>query len=74
MRCLHQALADFLTEHPMPKDYFFYKYMISHAFSLLEPCLSNAAEYQALIVGLELALESGITMLEAFGDSRLIVN
>ncbi|XXG85706.1 hypothetical protein AAC387_Pa11g0740 [Persea americana] len=117
-----QALADFLTEHLLPKDsplrddlrdkpvysvetstpnaswnmYFdgatrtnekgkpisgigilFVspdKYMIPHAFSLLEPCSNNAAEYQALIIGLELALESGITMLEAFGDSQLIVN
>ncbi|XXG88174.1 hypothetical protein AAC387_Pa12g0418 [Persea americana] len=117
-----QALADFLTEHPLPKDsplrddlpdepvynvetsspnaswnmYFdgatrtnvkgklisgigilFVspdKYMIPHAFSLLEPCSHNAAEYQALFIGLELALESGITMLEAFGDSQLIVN
>ena len=50
------------------------KYMIPHAFSLLEPCSNNAAEYQALIIGLELTLESGITMLEAFGDSQLIVN
>ncbi|MBY3556089.1 ribonuclease HI family protein, partial [Modestobacter lapidis] len=50
------------------------KYMIPHAFSLLEPCSNNAAEYQALIVGLELALESGITVLEAFGDSQLIIN
>ncbi|XXG41869.1 hypothetical protein AAC387_Pa01g2243 [Persea americana] len=48
--------------------------MISHAFSLLEPCSNNVAEYQALIVGLGLALESSITTLEAFGDSQLIVN
>ncbi|XXG85664.1 hypothetical protein AAC387_Pa11g0701 [Persea americana] len=34
------------------------KYMIPHAFSLLEPCSNNAAEYQALIIGLELALKS----------------
>ncbi|XXG68190.1 hypothetical protein AAC387_Pa06g1334 [Persea americana] len=112
-----QALADFLAEHPLPKDsplrddlpdepvynveisslnaswnmYFDCatrtnekgklisgigilfvrpnKYMIPHAFSLLEPCSNNEAEYQALIIRLELALESGITMLEAFGDS-----
>ncbi|XXG42280.1 hypothetical protein AAC387_Pa01g2598 [Persea americana] len=50
------------------------KYKISHAFSLLEPCSNNAAKYQALIVGLELTLKSGITMLEAFEDSQLIVN
>ncbi|XXG42062.1 hypothetical protein AAC387_Pa01g2412 [Persea americana] len=117
-----QALADFLAEHPLPKDsplrddlpdkpvynvetsssnaswnmYFdgairtnergklisgicilFVSpniYMIPHVFLLLEPCPNNAAEYQALIIGLELALESGITMLEAFGDSQLIIN
>ena len=50
------------------------KYMIPHAFSLLEPCSNNATEYQALVVGLELVLKSGITMLEAFRDSQLIVN
>ncbi|KAJ8627451.1 hypothetical protein MRB53_020758 [Persea americana] len=117
-----QAMADFLADHPLPKDsplkddlpdepvysveislpnaswnmYFdgatrtnekekpisgigilFVspdKYMIPHAFSLLEPCSNNVAEYQAPITGLELALESDITMLEAFGDSQLIVN
>ncbi|XXG62700.1 hypothetical protein AAC387_Pa05g1015 [Persea americana] len=50
------------------------KYMTPHAFLLLEPCSNIAAEYQALMIGLELALESSITMLEAFGDSQLIVN
>ncbi|KAJ8627664.1 hypothetical protein MRB53_020971 [Persea americana] len=49
------------------------KYMIPQAFSLLEPCSNNVTKYQALIIGLELALKS-ITMLEAFGDSQLIVN
>ena len=48
--------------------------MIQHAFSLLEPCSDNAAEYQALILGLELAFESGITILEVLGDSQLIFN
>ena len=50
------------------------KYMIPHAFSLPESCSNNAAEYQALILGLELAIESSITMLEVFGGSQLIVN
>ena len=50
------------------------KYMIPYAFSLLEPCSNNAAEYQTLILRLELALESDITMLEVLGDSQLIVN
>ena len=50
------------------------KYMIPHAFSLLEPCTNNAAEYQAPILGLELTIESGITMPKVFGDSQLFVN
>ena len=50
------------------------KYTIPHAFSLLEPCSNNAAEYQALILGLGLALEFGITRMEEFRDSQLIVN
>lgn len=35
---------------------------IHHSFSLLEPYSNNAAEYTALIMGLELALESGINI------------
>ena len=50
------------------------KFMIPHVFSLLGSCLKNAVEYQVLIVGLELPLESCITMLEVVGDSQLIVN
>ena len=45
------------------------KYMIPHTFSLLGLCSNNATEYQASIVGLELALEFGITMLEVLSDS-----
>ena len=48
--------------------------MIPYAFSLLELCSNNAAEFQALIVGMEIALESGITVLEVFGDSKLFIN
>ena len=50
------------------------KYMTPHAFLLLEPCSNNVVKYQALIVGLELAIESSITMLEVFGDFQLIIN
>ncbi|XP_019258536.1 PREDICTED: uncharacterized protein LOC109236776 [Nicotiana attenuata] len=39
-----------------------------------ETCSNNAAEYQALIVGLEMALEMKILMLEIYGDSKLIIN
>jgi ribonuclease HI len=36
--------------------------------------LNNAAEYEALIIGLEIALSMGISTLHAYGDSQLIVN
>ncbi|XXG68858.1 hypothetical protein AAC387_Pa06g1855 [Persea americana] len=49
-------------------------YLLSNTVYLDIDDQSLKAEYQALIIGLELALESGITMLEAFGDSQLIVN
>ena len=48
--------------------------MILHAFSLLEPFSNNAAGYQPLIIGLELALKSAFTMVEVFRDSQQIVN
>ena len=49
------------------------RYIIPHAFSLLEPCSNNVAQYQALIIGMKLALESSFTRLEVLGDSQLIV-
>ena len=49
-------------------------YVLPRAFSLTEPCTNNAAEYNALIIGMQLAAEIGVQYLEAFGDSQLIVN
>lgn len=46
---------------------------IPHSFSLLGPCSNNVTDYTALIIGLELALESGIDILAAYGDSQLII-
>ena len=45
-----------------------------HSFALLERCSNNVAEYQALIMGMELARELAIRRLEVRGDSLLIVN
>ncbi|XP_049397385.1 uncharacterized protein LOC125861563 [Solanum stenotomum] len=39
-----------------------------------ETCSNNAAEYQALIVGLEMALDMKIPQLDVYGDSQLIIN
>src|SRR3954468_4346222 len=45
-----------------------------HSFSLLkEECSNNEAEYEALIFGLLLALSMDIRVLQAYGDSQLIV-
>ena len=46
---------------------------IPQTFSLLEPCSNNVAEYIALIMVLDLALESGIDILAVYGDSQLII-
>src|SRR5436190_13157968 len=44
------------------------------AFSLTEPCTNNVAEYNALLIDLQLALQLGVRNLQAYGDSELIVN
>jgi len=47
--------------------------LVPYSFSLLETCSNNVAEYEAIIIGLELAIEMHIDQLEAFGDSQLII-
>jgi len=49
-------------------------YVIPHAFSLTEPCSNNIAKYNALLTGMQLAGEIGVKILEAYSDSKLIVN
>ncbi|XP_019235995.1 PREDICTED: uncharacterized protein LOC109216306 [Nicotiana attenuata] len=48
--------------------------VLPFSFVLGETCSNNAAEYQALIVGLEMALEMKILQLEIYGDSKLTIN
>ena len=36
-------------------------------------CTNNQAEYEALLFGLELLVDAGVTHVEAYGDSLLIV-
>ncbi|GLT32024.1 hypothetical protein SLA2020_067190 [Shorea laevis] len=109
-----QALADFLTDHPIPaewelsedlsnKEVFFVDVLlswelyfdgasrrdvagagvvfvtpknevISFSFTLREQCSNNVVEYQALIAGLEMALEMQIYQLNVYRDSSLVVN
>ena len=49
-------------------------YVIPRAVSLTKPCSNNIAEYNALLIGMQLADEIGAKNLEAYGDSKLIVN
>ena len=40
----------------------------------MEPCSNNVAKYNALLIDLQLTYEMGERYLEAYGDSKLIVN
>ena len=48
--------------------------VLPRVFSLTEPCSNNVAEYNALLIGLQVAHEMRVRYLEAYGDSKLIVN
>ena len=48
-------------------------YVIPRAFSLTEPCSNNVVEYNALLIGMQIANEIGVKNLEAYGDSKLIL-
>ena len=48
--------------------------ILLYLFSLSELCSNNVAEYQALIIGLQMAIKMGILELEIYGDSKLIIN
>jgi len=49
-------------------------HVLPRAFSLTESCSNNVAKYNALLIGLQLTHEIGVRYLEAYGDSKLIVN
>lgn len=49
------------------------KGIIYQSCSLLKECSNNQAEYEALITGLEMALDMGISVLKVFGDSQLVI-
>ncbi|KAA0058370.1 uncharacterized protein E5676_scaffold1359G00130 [Cucumis melo var. makuwa] len=82
-----QALADFLADHPIPSDWnakewagagivliSLKKHMFPYSFALAELCSNNVAEYQALIIGLQMALEIRVSFIEIYCDSKLIIN
>ncbi|XP_020412770.1 uncharacterized protein LOC109947252 [Prunus persica] len=50
------------------------RHVLPYSFSLSELCSNNVAEYQALIMGLYMAVEMKISSLEVYGDSMLVIN
>ncbi|KAM1069500.1 hypothetical protein ACFX2B_001346 [Malus domestica] len=48
--------------------------ILPYSFQLSELCSNNVAEYQALIIGLQMAINMEIPALEIYGDSKLIIN
>jgi len=50
-----------------------HNYVIPHAFLLTDSCSNNVVEYNALLIGMQLADKIAVN-LEAYDDSKLIVN
>ncbi|KAG9453545.1 hypothetical protein H6P81_006449 [Aristolochia fimbriata] len=48
-------------------DLMLYSFILSHC------CTNNEAEYQAIILGLGMAVEMGLSQQEIFGDSTLVI-
>jgi len=48
--------------------------LLQFSFLLRFACTNNIAEYEALLLGLNVALKHGIKMLKVFGDSELVVS
>ncbi|XP_070030429.1 uncharacterized protein [Nicotiana sylvestris] len=48
--------------------------VLPYSFALTQLCSNNVVEYEALILGLEMAVEMKRLQLQVFGDSQLVVN
>ena len=48
--------------------------ILPFSFTLKQCCSNNVAEYQALILGLEMAVDMKQLYLQVFGDSQLVIN
>ena len=48
--------------------------IIPYSFTLISAISNNAAEYEALIIGLEIAHNMGLSTLSVYGDSQLVIN
>uniref|UniRef100_A0A803N5V0 RNase H type-1 domain-containing protein n=1 Tax=Chenopodium quinoa TaxID=63459 RepID=A0A803N5V0_CHEQI len=50
------------------------KDVLPYSFVLTQLCSNNMDEYQALIMGLQMAIEMGIHDLNVYGDSQLVIS
>ena len=50
------------------------KHILPYSFGLTQLCSNNVVEYQALNLGLEMTIEMGVTDLNIYGDSQLVIN
>ncbi|CAA0823369.1 Polynucleotidyl transferase- ribonuclease H-like superfamily protein [Striga hermonthica] len=48
--------------------------VLPYSFTLTKNCSNNVAEYQALILGLEMVVDMKQLHLKVYGDSKLVVN
>jgi len=51
-----------------------HNYIIPRIFSLTKLCSNNIAEYNALLIGMQLVEKIGVKNLKTCGNSKLIVN
>jgi len=49
------------------------KYVFTHSFVLTQLCSTNMAEYRALILGPQMAIEMGVKDLDIYDDSQLVI-
>ncbi|XP_074266119.1 uncharacterized protein LOC141588585 [Silene latifolia] len=49
-------------------------HLMPYSFTLTQLCSNNMAEYQALILGLQMAIEIGVRDMDIYGDAKLVVN
>lgn len=47
---------------------------IPKSYKLMFPYTNNVVEYEALIIGIKVAIEWKITELQVYGDSQLVIN
>lgn len=47
---------------------------IPRSYRLMFPCTNNVAEYEALVIGIKMAVEWKITELKVYEDSQLVVH